>query len=254
MAAGESGAPGNGGNGVRHSKGTAKKLERSPLPNFPCPLRKGRGHGVAAGMRAVPEDASVPAGGGGTPPHHSQRAGVAGPQSRWHSRAGRESVQAENREQRQAQRLLLSRTFTGARGVSKTDLRSPLDSRGRVPKPVRCPGCGTHRAVPRCSPRSRQGPRQAVRAAPPRSSRPAAASPTSCSEAAPGARVSCPAGLQKGRQIAPAAGLQKGRQIAPFPSRCRARAELSPAAAARTRTRAWLNMYRSLSALLRWNT
>lgn len=64
MAAGECGAPGNGGNGVRHGEGTAKKFERSVLPNFPCLLRKGRGHGVAAGVRAVPEDASEPGGDG----------------------------------------------------------------------------------------------------------------------------------------------------------------------------------------------
>lgn len=83
MADGESGAPGNGGNGVRRSKGTAKKLERSLLPNFPCPLRKGRGQGVAAGMRAVPEDASV------LPEEGTEQVAL---------QAGREPEQTENRE------------------------------------------------------------------------------------------------------------------------------------------------------------
>lgn len=45
MAVGGSGAPGNGGNGVRDSEGTARKIVRSLLLNFPCPLRQGTGHG-----------------------------------------------------------------------------------------------------------------------------------------------------------------------------------------------------------------
>lgn len=123
MADGESGAPGNGGNGVRRSKGTAKKLERSLLPNFPCPLRKGRGQGVAAGMRAVPEDASV------LPEEGTEQVAL---------QAGREPEQrrtekscpaprAEANAQTAAHRSGPPSIFTGAGGISRTHLNPLFD-------------------------------------------------------------------------------------------------------------------------------
>lgn len=82
MAAGESGAPGNAGNGVRHSKGTAKKLREVSAAKLPLPFEEGQR--ARGGCR---DDEGCPGG--------CQRA-AGWAQSRWHSQAGREPVQTEN--------------------------------------------------------------------------------------------------------------------------------------------------------------
>lgn len=84
MAAGESGTPGNGGNGVSHSKGTAKKLREASAAKLPLPFEEGQR--ARGGCR---DDEGCPRG--------CQRA-AGWAQSRWHSQAGREPVQAGNRE------------------------------------------------------------------------------------------------------------------------------------------------------------
>lgn len=75
MAAGESGAPGNVGMGSDTAKGRPKIREGSAA-KLPLAFEKGQRAGVAAGMRAVPEDASCRRRRGSTA--GSQRAGVAG--------------------------------------------------------------------------------------------------------------------------------------------------------------------------------
>lgn len=87
MAAGGCGAPGNGGNGVRDSEGTAKNTVMFLLPSVPCHLRKGTGQGVDIEKRALPQDAGVPVRGGESL-HPSLGAGMPG-QRRWQLQEGR---------------------------------------------------------------------------------------------------------------------------------------------------------------------
>lgn len=121
MAAGESGAPGNAGNGVRHSKGTAKKLREVSAAKLPLPFEEGQR--AQGGCR---DDEGCPGG--------CQRA-AGWAQSRWHSQAGREPVQTENRAlqgQRRTHRLLLTAAlpegiYRGGGGPSRTDFNPLFD-------------------------------------------------------------------------------------------------------------------------------